>query len=133
MAYAAIPRHADLTRFDPAEMARLATAMWRHSYANATCRCSSTYERSRREQGYSPLDSVRVAVAAARAAKAFQPSASRAEAEAASPYLVGYYRILARDAHGASTSEADRSAIEERLRLAYRLLEKAVSSPLRRP
>ena len=31
-AYAAIPRHADLRAFDPAEMARLETAMWRDYY-----------------------------------------------------------------------------------------------------
>jgi len=31
-AYAVIPRHADLRAFDPAEMARLETAMWRDYY-----------------------------------------------------------------------------------------------------
>jgi hypothetical protein len=31
-AYAAIPRHADLTAFDPGETARLETLMWRHYY-----------------------------------------------------------------------------------------------------
>jgi hypothetical protein len=41
---------------------------------------------------------VHLALTAARAAKAFQPSSSRAEAEAAIPYLVDYFRILARGA-----------------------------------
>ena len=36
-----------------------------------------------------------------------------------------------RDAHNASMTETDWSAIEEQLRLAYRLLKKAVSSPVR--
>ena len=31
-AYSCWPRHADLTGFDPATMARLETAMWRHYY-----------------------------------------------------------------------------------------------------
>ena len=31
-AYAAIPRRADLTTFDPGEVARLETLMWRHYY-----------------------------------------------------------------------------------------------------
>src|SRR5712671_6248732 len=88
LAYAAVPRHADLTRFDPAEMARLETLAWRHYYEKRYFPLFfDLYETSRREQGFSPLDSVRVAVAAARAAKAFQPTASRAEAEVAIPYL----------------------------------------------
>jgi hypothetical protein len=99
LAYAAVPRHADLTRFDPAEMARLEMLAWRHYYEKRYLPLfTDLYEMSRREQGYSPLDSVRLAVAAARAAKAFQPSTSRAEAEAAIPYLVDYFRILARAA-----------------------------------
>jgi hypothetical protein len=99
LAYAAIPRHADLTRFDPDEMARLETLAWRHYYEKRYLPLfTDLYEMSRREQGYSPLDSVRLAVAAGRAAKAFQPSKSRAEAEAAIPYLVDYFRMLARAA-----------------------------------
>ena len=139
---------------------------------------------------------MRLAVAAARAAKAFQPSASRAEAEAALPYLIGYFRILSRaapvavdvedaartelawwqarretvppeqygamiarvstllygidnadihragviharameyrDAHAANMTEADWSAIDRELQLAYGLLKKAVSWQARR-
>jgi hypothetical protein len=80
-------------------MARLETLAWRHYYEKRYLPLfTDLYEMSRREQGYSPLDSVRLAVAAARAAKAFQPSTSRTEAEAAIPYLVDYFRILARGA-----------------------------------
>jgi hypothetical protein len=96
VAYAAIPRRADLTSFDPGAMARLETAMWRHYYEQRyVALFLDLYEMARGEQGFSPLDSLRIAVAAARAAKAFQPSRSRAEAEAAIPYLVRYYGLLA--------------------------------------
>ena len=99
VAYSVIPRRADLTRFDPAAMARRETSMWRHYYEKRYFPLFfDLYETSRRGQGFSPLDSMRLAVAAARAAKAFQPSASRAEAEAALPYLIGYFRILSRAA-----------------------------------
>jgi hypothetical protein len=95
-AYVAIPRRADLTRFSPSAMARLETAMWRHYYEQRyPALLLDLYEAARREQGFSPLDSARIALAAARAAKSFQPSTSRAQAEAAIPYLVGYFQLLA--------------------------------------
>jgi hypothetical protein len=94
-AYACFPRHADLTRFDPTTMARLETSMWRHYYEKRYFPLfADLYDVSRREYGFSPLDSVQIAVAAARAAKSFQPSTSRAEAEAALPYLETYFRVL---------------------------------------
>jgi hypothetical protein len=195
-AYAAIPRRADLTSFDPQAMARLETSMWRHYYEQRYAALFlDLYQMARSEQGFSPLDSLRIAVAAARAAKAFQPSRSRSEAEAAIPYLVGYFRLLAsaapvpieigeaartelawwqarreavtpeqygaiiarvttliygvdgdtvrraglmraramayRDARNGVMTEADWSAIEDQLRLAYGLLQKALSSPPR--
>ena len=197
VAYAAIPRRADLTTFDPEAMARLETSMWRHYYEKRyVALFLDLYEVARREQGFSPLDSVKIAVAAARAAKAFQPSRSRSEAEAAIPYLVRYFRLLARaapvavelgevartelawwqarreavapeqygaiiarvttllygldgeairragivraqamdyrDARNDRMTEADWSAIEDQLRLAYGLLQKAISSQPRR-
>jgi hypothetical protein len=98
-AYICFPRRADLTTFDPTAMARLETAMWRHYYEKRYLPLfGDLYEVSRREYGFSPLDSVRVAYAAASAAKAFQPSASRAEAEAAMPDLISYFRILSQAA-----------------------------------
>lgn len=98
-AYAAIPRHADLTGFDPVSMARLETAMWRDYYEQRYLDLfRHLYDVSRREYGFSPLDSVRIAVAAASAAKAFQPSTSREQAEAALPELTTYFEILARAA-----------------------------------
>jgi hypothetical protein len=101
LAYVAVPRCADLARFDPAEMAGRETAMWRHYYEKRYIRLFfDLYETARREQGFSPPDSVRVAVRAAHAAKAFQPSTSRTEAEAAIPDLTAYFRMLARAAPG---------------------------------
>ncbi len=95
-AYLCFPRHADLTRFDPHAMARLETSMWRHYYEKRYPPLfADLYDVARRQYGFSPLDSARLAVAAARVAKSFQPSTSRAEAEAALPALVGYFRILA--------------------------------------
>jgi hypothetical protein len=98
-AYICFPRRADLAKFDPTGMARLETAMWRHYYEKRHLPLfRDLYEVARREYGFSPLDSVRVAYAAAGAAKAFQPSTSRAEAEAAMPDLIAYFSILSQAA-----------------------------------
>ena len=95
-AYICFPRHADLTKFDPHAMARLETSMWRHYYEKRYLPLfADLYDVSRSEYGFSPLDSLQLAVAAANAAKSFQPSTSRTEAEAALPALVSYFRILA--------------------------------------
>jgi hypothetical protein len=97
--YVAVPRPADLTAFDPAEAARLETAMWRHYYDHRFgALFVDLYRLARDQQGFSPLDSLRIAVAAARAAKAFQPTASRSEAQVAAPLLVDYFGVLARGA-----------------------------------
>jgi hypothetical protein len=94
-AYICFPRHADLTHFDPHAMARLETSMWRHYYEKRYLPLlGDLYEVARREYGFSPLESLRLAVTAARAARSFQPSTSRAEAEAALPALVSYFRVL---------------------------------------
>ncbi len=91
------PRRADLRAFEPAEMARLETAMWRDYYEK---RYPALFYHlttlSRTQFGFSPLDSVRIALSAARAANAFQPTRSRAAAAAAMPQLVGYYELLGR-------------------------------------
>jgi hypothetical protein len=98
-AYVCIPRHADLTRFDPGAMARLETSMWGHYYEKRYLSLfADLYDVARSEYGFSPLDSLQLAVAAASAAKSFQPSTSRAEAEAALPSLIAYFRILSQAA-----------------------------------
>jgi len=97
--YAAIPRRADLTAFDPVETARLETLMWRHYYDKRfAALLADLYRLARDQDGFSPLDSARIAVAAARAARAFQPTTSRAEAQVAVPLLIDYFVVLARGA-----------------------------------
>jgi hypothetical protein len=94
--YAAWPRHADLRRFEPADIARLETAMWRdYCEKRYVALFGHLYELSRTQFGFSPLESFRIALAAAQAAKAFQPTRSREAANAALPALVSYYRLLA--------------------------------------
>src|SRR5258708_7381903 len=94
-AYIGFPRHADLAKFDPTAMGRLETAMWRHYYEKRYLPLfGDLYDVARSEYDFSPLDSLRLAYAAASAARSFQPSTSRAEADAALPALAGYFRIL---------------------------------------
>jgi hypothetical protein len=101
LGYAVFPRQAQLTRFEPAAMARLETAMWRHYYEKGyAALLVDLYAMARDQQGFSPVRSVRMAVAAAGAARAFQPTTSRAEAQSALPWLIDYFRVLARAAAG---------------------------------
>jgi hypothetical protein len=94
-AFIAWPRRADLRAFEPSGMARLETAMWRDYYERRYgALFYHLYEVSRTQFGFSPLDSLRIALSAARAAKAFQPTRSRAGAAAALPELVAYYALL---------------------------------------
>jgi hypothetical protein len=93
--YLCWPRKADLRAFDPAEMARLETATWRDYYEkHYPSLFTQLYKMSRTQFGFSPLDSFRIALSAAQAAKTFQPTRSRAEADAALSSLVTYYRLL---------------------------------------
>jgi hypothetical protein len=93
--YAALPRHPDLTAFEPGETARLETLMWRHYYDKRFAALfADLYRLAREQDGFSPLDSARIAVAAARAARAFQPTTSRAEAQVAVPLLIDYFVAL---------------------------------------
>jgi hypothetical protein len=95
-AYASWPRPADLRGFEPAEIARLETAMWRDYYEKRyVALFGHLYELSRTQFGFAPLDSFRIALSAAQAAKAFQPTRSREAANAALPPLVTYFRLLA--------------------------------------
>jgi len=94
-AFACWPRRADLRAFDSAGMAQLETAMWRDYYEKRyPALFYHLYEVSRTQFGFSPSDSFRIALAAASAAKAFQPTRSRGEAAAALPELAVYYALL---------------------------------------
>jgi hypothetical protein len=95
-AYASWPRRADLRGFEPAELARLETAMWRDYYEKRhVALFGHLYQLSRTQFGFAPLDSFRIALAAAQAATAFRPTRSREAANAALPPLETYYRLLA--------------------------------------
>jgi hypothetical protein len=97
--YAVIPRNADLRAFDPQSMARRETAMWRHYYDQQYLRLfSDLYRSSRSEFRFSPVESFRIAVAAAHAARLFQPTKSRDEASVALPPLEVYYGLLRKGA-----------------------------------
>ena len=70
--------------------------MWRDYYEKRyVALFGHLYELSRTQFCFSPLDSFRIALSAAQAAKAFQPTRSREAANAALPPLVTYYRLLA--------------------------------------
>lgn len=100
-AYASWPRRADLRGFEPAEIARLETAMWRDYYEKRyVALFGHLYQLSRTQFGFAPLDSFRIALAAAQAARAFQPTRSREAANAALPPLETYFSLLASAAPG---------------------------------
>jgi hypothetical protein len=97
--YAVFPRHSDLRAFDPTAMAHSETTMWRHYYERRYLSLfADLYDKSRAQYGFcfSPWNSVRIAAAAARAARAFQPSTSGSGAQAALPFLEEYFGLLAR-------------------------------------
>lgn len=87
-AYAVVPRQADLRAFDPAEMARLETAMWRDYYDKRyAALLYHLYQSTRTQFGFSPPKSLHIAFSAAEAARTFQPTRSRREADAALPAI----------------------------------------------
>jgi hypothetical protein len=94
--YASWPRQADLRGFEPDEIARLETAMWREYYEKRYAALfGHLYEFVATQFAFAPPDSLRIALPAAQAAKAFRPRRSRAAADAALPPLVTYHRLLA--------------------------------------
>jgi hypothetical protein len=109
VAYIFWPRQGDLRGFDADAVARLETAMWRdyytHNYKGLTSRLYALY---RDEYHFSPADSLQLAYAAAKAAQLFQPTTSRAEAQAALPLLVRYFTLL-RD-HSGEAFDPDKAA-----------------------
>ena len=81
--WAAYPRRPNLAAFNPDTVARVDAATWRDYYDKRYLALfGHLYQLFAREYGYSPLDSLRIALAAAQAAKTFQPTTSRAAAAA---------------------------------------------------
>jgi hypothetical protein len=93
--YVVVPRNADLRAFNPQRMAQRETEMWKDYYNKHYVQLFwDLYASSRSEFRFSPLDSFRIALAAAHAAKLFQPTRSREEASVALPPLEVYYGLL---------------------------------------
>jgi len=91
------PRRADIRVFDPAEVARLDTAMWRSYYERRPVALFFQLAELMREQFHFPL--LRSYVAAGRAARAafvFKDGHDRAEYRRALPDLFAYYRAIRR-------------------------------------
>lgn len=95
LGWALWPRTGDLRGFDSAAVARLETAMWRdyyeHDYNDLMVQL---YKLHREEYHFSPGFSVQLAMKAAQAAKIFQPTTSRDEAQVALPELIKYFTLL---------------------------------------
>jgi len=91
----AAPRHEDLRAFDPDEVARLDTAMWRSYYDRQRVTLFlQLAELLRTQYGLPFLRSNVVAYRAAHAAFVFKDGHARAEYERALPDLVEFYTAL---------------------------------------
>jgi hypothetical protein len=89
------PRHASLRDFDPNEVARLETSMWRAYYDKKQSPLFRDMAELLRTQYHLPfLRSYSVAYHAARGAFVFKNGQSRAEYQRALPYLERYYRAI---------------------------------------
>jgi hypothetical protein len=91
------PRQTDIRRFDPQEVARLETAMWRSYYERKRLRLFAQMAELLRAQYRLPLlRSNVVAYQAARAAFVFKDGRSREDYERALPFLENFYAALRR-------------------------------------
>lgn len=98
------PHTTDMRRFDPDEVARLDTEMWRSYYSRERVKLFRQLGRLlRRQYGFSFWRSQRVAYRAARAAFVFKDGRSRADYERALPDLERFYTEI----RSASTSDFD--------------------------
>ena len=86
------PRSSDIRAFDPNEIARLETAMWRSYYAKQRVSLFNELTETLRTQYHLPLvRSNTVAYQAAKAAFVFKDGHNRSEYEKALPCLVKFY------------------------------------------
>lgn len=91
------PRSAKMRAFDPDEVARLETAMWRSYYGKEKFKLYMQLTELLQTQYNLPfVRSNAVAYQASRAAFVFKDGASRAEYERALPYLVSFYDAIRR-------------------------------------
>jgi hypothetical protein len=101
LAYTAVdlfaPRSSRMRGFDPNEVARLETAMWRSYYDKQQLRLYNQMTELLRSQYNLPfIRSNTVAYQAARAAFVFKGGHNRQEYEKALPYLVSFYSAIRR-------------------------------------
>lgn len=99
MAYALVdlygPRQTNIRQFDPDEVARLDTAMWKSYYGRERLRLFLELGEVLRSQYQLPfVRSNAVAVKAAKAAFVFKDGKSRSDYEKALPDLVAFYREI---------------------------------------
>lgn len=95
LAWALWPRTGDLRGFDSAAVARLETAMWRDYYErDYNDLMVQLYKLHHDEYHFSPAYSVQLAMKAGAAAKLFQPTTNRDEAQVALPELIKYFTLL---------------------------------------
>jgi hypothetical protein len=88
-------RDGGMRRFDPDEVARLETAMWRSYYAGERVRLFAQAASLLRSQyGLPPARALASAFRAARAAFIFKEGSRRADYERALPSLVSFYRAI---------------------------------------
>ncbi len=93
-------RRTDIRSFDPDEVARLETAMWRAYYSRERVKLYEEMgELLRKQYSFSYWKSQTVAYHAARAAFVFKDGKSRADYERALPDLVSFYESI-REASG---------------------------------
>lgn len=96
-----LPRPVKPLDFDPDVMARLETEMWRNYYdRNYPQLTIKLWETTRTQFGGSPFSALQIAYHASEAARIFQPSRNRKEAEAALPALQRYYEIIRKQSGG---------------------------------
>lgn len=89
------PRTSSLRQFDPDEVARLETAMWRSYYAKERLKLFNELAELMRTQYHMPLvRSNAVAYQAAQAAFIFKDGHNRADYEKALPNLVKFYTAI---------------------------------------
>lgn len=95
LVWAVWPRTGNLRDFDADAVARLETVMWRDYYErDYKDLWLQLFNLHQQEYHFSPMQSYQLATSAAQAARLFQPTTSRDEAQVALPELTRYYSLL---------------------------------------
>jgi hypothetical protein len=112
LVWAVWPRTANLRDFDAEEVARIEAGMWRDYYERDYKHLwLQLFNLHYRQYHFSPARSLELATAASQAAKIFQPTTNRDEAQIALPELTKYYSLL-KESSGESFDPAKVAATE---------------------